>query len=210
MLKVGLTGGYASGKSFVATEFERLGCFVLRADLIGHAVLEPGEPAYAPTLQAFGPGILAPDRSIDRKKLAGVVFDNPGLLEKLNGFVHPAVIAREDAMLEEFKVHYPRGIAIVEAAILIETGRDRMFDRLILTVCDQETQIARGIKRDHLTREQVLARLSRQLPLEEKKSHAHYVVDTNGEKPQTLRQVQVIFEELERLAGSNGEQEARA
>ncbi|MBV9760384.1 MAG: dephospho-CoA kinase [Acidobacteriaceae bacterium] len=203
MLKVGLTGGYASGKSFVAAELERLGCFVLRADLIGHAVLEPGGAAYSPTLHAFGPAILAPDHAIDRKKLASVVFENPELLEKLNSFVHPAVIAREDQMIEEYKTRNPQGVAIVEAAILIETGRDRMFDRIILTACDRETQIARGVKRDHLTREQVLARLARQLPLEEKKRHAHYVIDTSGEKQDTLCQVKVIFEALERLAHSN-------
>lgn len=200
MLKVGLTGGYATGKSFAAAEFERLGCFVLRADLIGHAVLSPGAAAYAPTLQAFGPAILASDGTIDRKKLGAVVFNDPELLEKLNSFVHPAVIAHEDQMMEEFSAHHPQGIAIVEAAILVETGRDRLFDRLILTACRESAQIARGIKRDQLTREQVLARLSRQLPLEEKKRHAHYIIDTDGEKQDTLLQVKAIFEDLERLA----------
>lgn len=200
MLKVGLTGGYASGKSFVAGELERLGCHALRADLIGHAVLEPGEPAYGPTLEAFGRDILAPGGEIDRKKLAAVVFGQPELLEKLNSFVHPAVIVREEEMIKALEAQDPRGIVVVEAAILIETGRDRMFDRLILTACDQETQIARGMKRDQLTRDQVLARLARQLPLDEKKRHAHYVVDTSGEKLNTIRQVELIFKDLKRLA----------
>jgi len=200
MLKVGLTGGYASGKSFVAAELRRLGCHVIHADLLGHAVLQPGAAAYRPAVEAFGPGILTPGGDIDRKKLAAVVFTRPELLEKLNSFVHPAVIALEEEMLSGFAAEDPRGITVIEAAILIETGRDRMFDRLILTACDEETQIARGIKRDHLTREQVLERLARQLPLEEKKRHAHYVVDTSGEKQDTIRQVEAIFGDLKRLA----------
>jgi dephospho-CoA kinase len=200
MLKVGLTGGYASGKSFVAGELERLGCHVIRADLLGHAVLQPGAAAYTPTVEAFGRGILTADGEIDRSRLAAVVFQNPELLAELNSFVHPAVIEREEEMLTSFAAQDPRGITVIEAAILIETGRDRMFDRLILTACDKETQIARGMKRDHLTREQVLARLARQLPLEDKKRHAHYVVDTSGEKQDTIRQVEAIFSDLKRLA----------
>lgn len=200
MLKVGLTGGYASGKSFVAAELERLGCYVIRADLLGHAVLEQGRAAYAPTVDTFGPDILSANREIDRKKLGAIVFQNPELLEKLNSFVHPAVIALEEEMLHSFKARDPHGIAVVEAAILIETGRDRAFDRLILTACDEETQIARGMKRDHASREQVLARLARQLPLGEKKRHAHYVVDTNGDKQATIRQVETIYSDLKRLA----------
>ena len=200
MLKVGLTGGYASGKSFVAGELQRLGAYVIQADLLGHAVLEPSGAAYRSTVEAFGPDILAAEGGIDRKKLGVIVFDRPDLLEQLNGFVHPAVIKLEEEMLTSFKVQSPHGIAVIEAAILIETGRDRMFDRVILTACDPETQIARGMKRDHLTREQVLARLARQLPLEEKKRHAHYVVDTSGEKQHTTQQVEAIFRDLKRLA----------
>ena len=200
MLKVGLTGGYATGKSFVAGELERLGCHVIRADLLGHAVLEPGREAYAPTVGAFGAGILNTDGTIDRKKLAAVVFENPALLQKLNGFVHPAVIRREEQLLNSFARHDAQGIAVIEAAILIELGRHVAFDRLILTACDEETQIARGMKRDHLTRQQVLSRLARQLPLEEKKRHADYVVDTGGPKEETIRQVEKVFGQLKRLA----------
>jgi dephospho-CoA kinase len=200
MLKVGLTGGYASGKSLVAGELERLGCHVIRADLLGHTVLEPGRAAYQATVEKFGPGILSANGEIDRKKLAAIVFEEPELLAKLNAIVHPAVIDLEEQMLKAFEADDAHGIAVIEAAILVETGRDRAFDRLILTACDQETQIARGMKRDHITREQVLARLARQLPLEEKKRHAHYVVDTSGEKQATIRQVEAIFGDLKQLA----------
>jgi dephospho-CoA kinase len=204
MLRVGLTGGYASGKSFVAGELERLGCLVIRADLLGHAVLERGGAAYGPVVDAFGAEILSDGGAIDRKKLAGLVFDRPELLEKLNGFVHPAVIGMEEQIFQSFAAQQPQGIGVVEAAILIEAGRHLMFDRIILTACDEETQIARGMKRDHLTREQVKSRLARQLPLEEKKRHAHYVVDTSGEKQATVRQVEQVFSELKGLAEAAG------
>ena len=200
MLKIGLTGGYATGKSFVAGELQGLGCHVIRADLLGHSVLQPGGPAYAPTIEAFGRDIVAASGEIDRRKLAGVVFGKPELLEKLNSFVHPAVIKLEEEMIQSFQSQDPRGIAVIEAAILIEIGRDRLFDRLILTACDVETQISRGMKRDGLTREEVLVRLARQLPSEEKKRHAHYVVDTSGDKQATSRQVESIFTDLKRLA----------
>lgn len=202
MLKVGLTGGYASGKSFVAGELERRGCLLIYADQLGHAVLEKEGEAYAPTAEAFGAGILAADGSIDRKKLAGAVFDSPELLAKLSSFVHPAVMRLEQQMFERWEVEHAGGIAVVEAAILIETGRYTAFDRMILVACDPATQIARGIKRDHLTREEVLARLARQMPLEEKKKYAHYIIDTDGPKETTIRQVDEVFRELKQRAES--------
>jgi dephospho-CoA kinase len=202
MLKVGLTGGYASGKSFVAAEFERRGCLVIYADQFGHRVLEKNGEAYEPTVKAFGPGILQPDGSIDRKKLAATVFGSPELLTALSSFVHPAVLRLEQQTLKAWQAQHSSGIAVMEAAILIETGRYTAFDRLILVACDPETQIARGMKRDHLTREEVLARLARQMPLDEKKKYAHYIINTDGAKEDTVRQVDEVFRNLKQLAES--------
>jgi dephospho-CoA kinase len=200
MLKVGLTGGYATGKSLVAKELERLGCHLIYADELGHQVLQPDGELYAATVETFGREILNADGTIDRRRLGEIVFDSPELLEKLSALVHPAVIRLEERLLEELQRQDPHGIAVVEAAILIETGRYAVFDRVILTSCDKETQIARGIKRDHATREQVLARLGKQLPLHEKQRHAHYVVDTSGPKEETARQVQRVYRELKEIA----------
>jgi dephospho-CoA kinase len=200
MLKVGLTGGYATGKSLVAKELERLSCHLIYADELGHQVLQPGGEAYAATVEIFGREILNADGTIDRKKLGEIVFASPELLEKLSSLVHPAVIRLEERLLEEFQRQDPHGIAVVEAAILIETGRYAVFDRVILTTCDEETQIARGMKRDHATREQALARLGKQLPLSEKQRHAHYVVDTSGPKQETARQVERVYRELKDIA----------
>ncbi|HMJ61797.1 MAG TPA: dephospho-CoA kinase [Bryobacteraceae bacterium] len=200
MLKVGLTGGYASGKSLVAAELERLGCHVIYADKLGHAVLAPDGAAYLAAVDLFGPDIVSPDASIDRKKLAAIVFASPHLLEKLTALVHPAVFALEERMLDDLAAQHPRGIAVIEAAILIEADRHTFFDRLILTACSVETQIARGMKRDLLTREQVIARLEKQMPLEQKKPFAHYVISTDGPKQATFSQVDAVFRDLEKLA----------
>jgi dephospho-CoA kinase len=199
MLKVGLTGGYATGKTCVAKELERLGCHVIYADELGHKVLLPDGEAYAGTVEAFGRSILNADGTIDRKRLGEIAFASPEVLEKLSVLVHPAVIRIEERLLNEFQTHDPRGIAVVEAAILIETGRHTVFDQIILTSCDEETQMTRGMKRDHATREQVLARLATQLPVHEKDRRAHYIVDTSGPKEETARQVQRVYGELKRL-----------
>jgi len=200
MIRAGLTGGYATGKSLVANELEQLGCHLIYSDVLGHAVLEPGGEAYQPVLDLFGTEILAPDGSIDRKKLAGIVFQCSELLAQLTAIVHPAVFHLEAQMLEGFEKQDPFGIAVIEAAILVETGRYTFFDRLIVTAADEETQIARGMKRDGITREEVLARLSRQLPQENKKALAHYVIDTSGTKENTIRQVKEVYQDLRQLA----------
>jgi dephospho-CoA kinase len=200
MLKVGLTGGYATGKTFVAGELERLGCHLIFADQLGHATLQLDGAAYGPTIELFGREILLPDSTIDRKKLASIVFNAPERLAELNAIVHPAVFQLEEQMLANFATCDPHGIAILEAAILIETGRYAHCAKLILTACDRETQIVRGMKRDGITREAVLARLERQLPLEEKKRYADFVIDTSGSKEETMKQVETVFHALKSLA----------
>jgi len=199
MLKVGLTGGYATGKSFVASELQRLGCHVIQADRLGHNVLAPEGEAYRATVEAFGPEILARDATIDRKRLGAMVFGSSALLEKLNGLVHPAVFRLEAKMLHQISTKDPKGIAVIEAAILIETGRSCHFDRLILTACSEEEQISRGMTRDHLTREEVMARLRHQMAAHYKKRFADYVIDTGLPKSETAKRVESIYRELQRV-----------
>jgi dephospho-CoA kinase len=199
MLRVGLTGGLASGKSFVGRSLADLGCYLIRADELGHQVLEPSGEAYDAVVREFGAGILNPIGTIDRRKLAALVFHDPVRLKKLNALVHPPVRARTRRLLEEYEAEHPHGIAVVEAAILIETGSYRDYARLILAVCGKEQQIERAMARDGLTREEVLDRLSRQMPLEEKIQYADYVIDTSGTKENTLAQTSVVYESLLRL-----------
>ncbi len=196
MLRVGLTGGFATGKSFVGQALADLGCFVIKADLLGHDAIEPGGEAYTAVVEEFGAGILDADGRIDRRRLGREVFANPERLAKLNAVVHPVVIRREEELIAEFAAREPKGIAVVEAAILIETGSHSRFDRIVLAVCTPEQQVERAMHRDGLTREEVLARLARQMPLEEKRKYADYVVDTSGSKDATLRQVRQVYESL--------------
>lgn len=199
MLRVGLTGGLATGKTFVGKALEELGCRLLSADELGHRALEPGGAAYLDAVDAFGAEILDEGGRIARRKLGAVVFSDPEKLALLNAIVHPAVIAAEEHWMNAVKGEAPGSIAVVEAAILIETGSYVRFDKLILTVCGEEQQIARAIKRDGLTRAEVLDRLKRQMPLEEKRRYADYVIDTSGEKDATLAQVRRLYGDLRSL-----------
>ena len=196
MLRVGLTGGLACGKSFVAEEFVRLGCFLIQADEIGHEVLSPGGDAYGPVIQEFGREILTPEGHIDRRLLAARVFNAPERLARLNALVHPAVFRREDQLMAEFASRQPRGIAILEAAILIETGSYKRFDRMVLVTCSEEQQVERALRREGALEADVRARLSRQMPLEEKRKFAHFVIDTSGSKEDTIRQTRAVYESL--------------
>ena len=199
MIHIGLTGGLASGKSFVGRSLAELGCFLIQADELGHQVIEPGGEAYASVVALFGPEILNPDGKIDRRRLAARVFSDPADLAKLNALVHPPVKARERALAAEFAREHPDGIAVTEAAILVETGSYKDYDRLIVAVCRPEQQIARAMERDGVSREEVLNRLRRQMPLEDKVKHADFVIDTSGSKENTLQQVRAVYESLRRL-----------
>jgi len=199
MLHVGLTGGLASGKTFVGHALEDLGCYVSRADDLGHKVLLPGGEAYDAVINEFGNAILDDEGMIDRRRLAALVFEYPERLEKLNSLVHPPVIRREKEMEDDIARRDPHAIAVVEAAILVETGSYTRFDKLIVAFCSPEQQLERAMHRSSYTKEEVMARLSRQLPLAEKIKVADYVIDTSGSKEQTLAQVRRVYESLESL-----------
>jgi dephospho-CoA kinase len=196
MLQVGLTGGLASGKSHVGRHLADLGCFLVKADEMGHLVLQPGGEAYQPAIDEFGPEILNSDGTIDRRKLAALVFDNPEQLDKLNQMVHPPVRRRTRDLIEHFRDAHPDGIAVVEAAILIETGAYRNYDRLIVVTCTEAQQIERAMDRDKITREEAEARLRRQLPLSEKVKYADFVIDTSGTRESTAVQTRAVYEAL--------------
>ena len=196
---MGLTGGLACGKSFVGEALAQLGCHVLQADRLGHEVLLPGGEAYAQVVHEFGPGVLGEAGTIDRRALAAQVFGKPERLALLNSFVHPPVLRREEEWLARVAAEDPRGIAVVEAAILIETGSYRRFDKLIVVTCDVEQQVQRSMKRDGTAREEVLARLSRQMPLAGKLKFADFVIDASGTKEETARQTRAVYESLRRM-----------
>jgi dephospho-CoA kinase len=193
MLKVGLTGGLATGKSFVGAALAELGCYLIKADELGHQVLLPGGEAYDGVVREFGARILNPDGTIDRKRLASEVFDNPERLAALNRLVHPPVIRREEEFVAKIAAREPGAIAVVEAAILIETGSYKRFDAIILAVCGEEQQVERAVLRDGSDPEVVRARIRRQMPLDEKRKYATYIIDTSGSKEDTLRQTRAVY-----------------
>ena len=196
MLKVGLTGGLASGKSAIAAEFARLGCHVLNADALGHQVLQPTGEAYGPVVKEFGSGILRPDGSIDRTQLSSIVFEDARRLQALTAIVHPAVRRLSDAWQAERSREGAAGIFVYEAAILVETGGFREFDKLIVAACPEQIQVERAMARDGSAREAVMARLRRQLPLIEKLKHADFVIETSGPMEQTIAQTRSVYEKL--------------
>jgi dephospho-CoA kinase len=199
MLRVGLTGGLACGKSFVGEELEKLGCLLIQADELGRGVLAPGGEAYDGVVRAFGPEILAEDGSIDRLALAALAFGDSERLARLNALVHPPVVRREEQLIADYAAGHPHGIAVVEAAILIETGSYKRFDRVLLVTCDEERQLERASRRQGVGEADARARLSHQMPLELKRKYADFVIDTSGEKEDTLRQTRAVFEALRRI-----------
>ena len=199
MLRVGLTGGLASGKSFVGHQLESLGCLLIQADALGHQVLRPDGEAYPGVVKEFGSEVLNEDGTINRRRLAKQVFGNPERLAILNGLVHPPVFRREQDLIDRYQAENPTGIAVVEAAILIETGSYKRYDRVILAVCSEAQQIERAMRRDGATREDVEARLRNQMPLAEKAKFAHYVIDTSGTKEETAGQVERVYHHLRSL-----------
>lgn len=194
-IRIGLTGGLACGKSFVGRELESLGAHLIHADDLGHRTLAPDGEAYAPVIREFGRDILDPDGRIDRQRLASLVFGNPQRLEKLNAIVHPAVYRLQRRMESEILAADPHAIIVVEAAILIELGTYKNYDRIILVTCDRQQQIERALERG-ITAEDVEARLSRQLPLDTKRKFADYIIDTSGDKQDTLRQTRAVYQSL--------------
>jgi dephospho-CoA kinase len=199
VLKVGLTGGLACGKTFVGEALAALGCLLIGADDLGHAVLAPGGEAYDGVVREFGPDVLDAGGLIDRAKLAARAFGDPQRLAMLSHLVHPPVVRREESLIAEFAAAHPHGIAVVEAAILIENGSYTRFDRIVLVTCDEEQQVERAMRRPGAREADVRDRLRRQAPLDQKRKYAHFVIDTSGEKRDTLRQTRVVFDALRRI-----------
>lgn len=195
MLYVGLTGGLASGKSVVGRELERLGCRVIRMDDLGHQVLARDGGAYASVVAEFGDKILDKEGSVDRRTLGQIVFAEPEKLARLNALVHPLVRERAHALRDAFARERPDGIFVVEAAIMIETGTYKEYDRVIVAACRPEQQIERAMARG-LTREGALDRISRQLPIGDKLKYADFVVDTSDTLDSTVGQAHRLYEQL--------------
>lgn len=202
MLKVGLTGGIASGKTFVVGLLRDFGCHVLDADATAHQVMEPGQPAHAEIVAHFGAEILDPAGRIDRPRLGAIVFADAAERAALNAIVHPRVYEAQARWLAEVAAGDPGGIAVIDAALMIETGSWRRFDRLVVVHCQPEIQLARLMERNGLTREAAGARIAAQLPVAEKLRYANFTIDTSAGFDDTRRQVELLYRQLRELAAA--------
>ena len=180
MLRVGLTGSIGVGKSFVSGVLAELGCHVLDADDTAREVVAPGSIGLQAVVAAFGEGILTSSGALDRSKLGGLVFADAARRATLNSILHPYIIARQDELLREWEALDPGGIAVVDAALMIESGGYKRFDRLIVVHCREAAQIDRLMARNHLSRAEAERRIAAQMPQEEKKKFADYLIDTSA------------------------------
>lgn len=208
MLRVGLTGGIACGKSAVAAMMAARGAHVIDADKAGHRLLTPGHPVYQRVVETFGEDILREDKSVDRAKLAELAFGDPahggGRVQELNRIMHPAIVAYQDGRLDELEVLDPQGIAVVEAALMFEAGAAPRFDKLITVTCALEQRIARWAARHGVSldaaRAEISRRMAAQWPDEKKAAASHYVIDNSGSLAETEAAVARLMTELRRLS----------
>ena len=212
LLKIGLTGGIASGKSTVGEMFVALGARLTQADEIAHQLMQPGQEVYAEVVRHFGAQILDPDGRVNRARLAEAAFGSSagegdqGLsrVQELNHIVQPEVIRRQKRWMEEAGQRDPHAIAIVEAALLLEAGAEKSFDRLVVVTCRPEQRIERWAQRlqvdQETARREVTRRMAAQFSDEEKIKSADYVIDNSGSLEQTSQRVQEICRELREQA----------
>jgi len=200
MLKIGLTGSIAVGKSYVCEVFRELGCFVLDADRTAREVVAPGTLGWQLIIERFSSNILLPNNEIDRAKLGAIVFADEAKRRLLNSIVHPLVIEIQDAWLRARAVESPDGIAIIDAALMIESGGYRRFDKIIVVWCDDAIQLQRLMKRNNLSEPEASNRIKSQMPQEEKKRYADFLIDTSDGFASARAQTIEIFERLKLLA----------
>jgi dephospho-CoA kinase len=199
MLRVGLTGGIGCGKSVVAAMLREQGFLVLDADTLAHQLVEPGQPAYDDVLQEFGKGVCDASGKIDRAKLAAIVFAEPAKLARLNQIVHPRVAEAQERQFTEWQRTHPRGVAVVEAALLVEAGAHNRLDRLVVVWCRPEQQIER-LRERGMSAEEAQRRIASQMPLEEKRRLAEFQIDCSGTIEDTRQQVERLAAQLRQLA----------
>ncbi len=196
MLKVGLTGSIAVGKSHVCTVLRELGCHVLDADLTAREVVAKGTAGLAAIVREFGEGILTETGDLDRRKLGAIVFADNEKREKLNSIVHPLVIESQDRWIRDVEMTDPQGIAVIDAALMIESGGYKRFNKLIVVWCESAIQLERLKHRDRLSESDARLRIAAQMPQDEKKQFADHLIDTSRSFEDTRSQVAEVVKKL--------------
>src|SRR6185312_7250530 len=196
MLRVGLTGSIGVGKSFVASALAELGCHVLDADITAREVVEPGSEGLQAVAEAFGNSVLNQEGGLNRSRLGEIVFTDPEKRNLLNSILHPFIIARQDEVLCKWEDLDPTGIGVIDAALMIESGGYKRFDKLIVAYCDPEIQIQRLMERNKLSREAAQQRINAQMPQEEKQPFADFLIDTSAGFEDTRPRTQQVYKAL--------------
>lgn len=203
MLRVGLTGGMATGKTSVAEMFARRGAQILHADEVAHQLIAPGQPLFDEVVKRFGSDIVQADGTVSRARLAEKAFGG-GRIQELNRVLHPAVIAKQEQWMAQVAQQDPNAVAIIEAALIFEARVNRRFDKIVVVSCAPEQRAARFATRGRMPLEQankeVDRRMAAQMPEAEKVKAADYVVDNSGSLAETEAQVDKIYDELAKLA----------
>lgn len=200
MLKVGLTGSIAVGKTFVCDCLRELGCHVLDADKTARDVVAKGTDGLAEIVQNFGNDVLLSSGELNRKKMAAIVFADDEKRLLLNSIIHPRVIEVQNNWLNELEKNRPDDIAIIDAALMIESGGYKRFDKIIVVWCEVDIQLSRLMKRDDLSLEGATKRIAAQMPQEEKKKFADFLIDTSNGFDDTRRQTTEVVAMLRELA----------
>lgn len=200
MILVGLTGGIASGKSAASKIFKKLGAYIIDADVLAREVVEPLKPAWKDIVKNFSKEILNKDNSINRQKLAEIVFNNKKKRELLNSIVHPRVFKRAKEIEKEIAKKDPKAVIIFDAALLIESGYYKKMDKNIVVYADKDIQVKRLMKRDGLTKNEAEKRIKAQMPLREKMRFADYIIDGNKVLNMVKKQAKAVIEILREKA----------
>jgi dephospho-CoA kinase len=200
MISAGLTGGIGSGKSTAAALFAALGAVTINSDNIGRDMMKPGTVVYDRIVSGFSSEVVDAEGQLDRGKLADIVFNDLEKLKHLNAIVHAPVLREIDRQVQLERGKNPRAVVVVESAVLFEAGQERRFDKIIVAWCRPEQQVERFLARSHLSESDVRRRMAAQMPGEEKKRRADFVIDTSASLPDTERQVKEVFAQLQALA----------
>lgn len=200
MLKVGLTGSIAVGKTFVCEVARELGCHVLDADKTAREVVAKGTAGLAEIIKHFGDEVLLSNGELDRKKMAAIVFADDAKRKELNSIVHPRVFEAQDKWLNELEKNDVDAIAIIDAALMIESGGYKRFDKIIVVWCAAEIQLSRLMSRDGLSRNEAKTRITAQMSQDEKKKFGDYLIDTSDGFDDARRQTTEVVAKLRKLA----------
>jgi dephospho-CoA kinase len=196
----GLTGGVASGKSTAARMFEALGARIIDADRMGHECLLASEPTYPKIVKTFGEVILDDSGAIDRRRLGAMVFADAEKLRQLNAIVHPRIIARVEELARRYQAESPGSVVVVDAALIFEAGIGGHFAKIVVAWCRPEQQVERLMAKTGLSRAEAEQRIASQMPAEEKRRRADYLIDCSGSLEHTRTQVELVYAELKGLA----------